>query len=82
MLHAAFSFYNVATKHPLPAVMHDALIMAKREGFDVFNALDLMENKLFLSDPKFAPGDGFLHYYLYNWKTPRMQTEDVGTVLI
>lgn len=28
--------------------MHDALILAKNEGFDVFNALDIMDNEKFL----------------------------------
>ncbi|KER25509.1 hypothetical protein T265_14205, partial [Opisthorchis viverrini] len=38
--------------------------------FDVFNALDLMENKKFLEELKFGIGDGNLHYYLYNWRCP------------
>jgi len=38
--------------------------------FDVFNALDLMDNKEFLEKLKFGPGDGNLQYYLYNWKCP------------
>jgi glycylpeptide N-tetradecanoyltransferase len=33
--------------------------------FDVFNALTLLDNPLFLEDQKFGPGDGQLHYYLY-----------------
>lgn len=42
--------------------------MAKKEGFDVFNALDIMHNKEFISELTFSPGDGFLHYYFYNYK--------------
>jgi glycylpeptide N-tetradecanoyltransferase len=38
--------------------------------FDVFNALTLHDNPLFLEDLKFGAGDGQLHYYLYNWRTP------------
>lgn len=38
-------------------------------NFDVFNALTLHDNPLFLQDLKFGPGDGQLHYYLYNWRT-------------
>ena len=38
----------------------DALILAKKEDFDVFNALDLMENKTFLENLKFGIGDGNL----------------------
>ena len=28
--------------------MYDALILAKNDGYDVFNALDIMENEKFL----------------------------------
>ena len=41
-----------------------------QNGFDVFNALDLMENKEFLEALKFGIGDGNLQYYLYNWRCP------------
>uniref|UniRef100_A0A673AVH4 Glycylpeptide N-tetradecanoyltransferase n=1 Tax=Sphaeramia orbicularis TaxID=375764 RepID=A0A673AVH4_9TELE len=66
-LKAAYSFYNVHTQTPLLDLMNDALSL---KGFDVFNALDLMENKVFLEKLKFGIGDGNLQYYLYNWKCP------------
>jgi glycylpeptide N-tetradecanoyltransferase len=37
-------------------------------GFDVFNALTLLDNPLFLEEQKFGAGDGSLHYYLYNYR--------------
>ncbi|XP_075437482.1 glycylpeptide N-tetradecanoyltransferase 1 isoform X2 [Ascaphus truei] len=80
-LKAAYSFYNVHTKTPLVDLMNDALILAKSKGFDVFNALDLMENRTFLEKLKFGIGDGNLQYYLYNWKCPSMGPEKVGLVL-
>jgi len=46
-------------------------------GFDVFNALDLMENKQFLEPLKFGIGDGNLQYYLYNWRCPTMTPDRV-----
>ena len=48
-----------------------------QRGFDVFNALDLMDNKDFLEKLKFGIGDGNLQYYLYNWKCPSMTPEQV-----
>ncbi|XP_032823135.1 glycylpeptide N-tetradecanoyltransferase 2 isoform X1 [Petromyzon marinus] len=80
-LKAAYSFYNVHTKTPLLELMNDALVLAKLKGFDVFNALDLMENKTFLEKLKFGIGDGNLQYYLYNWRCPQMGPEKVGLVL-
>ena len=49
--------------------------------FDVFNALDLMENPDFLEKLKFGIGDGNLQYYLYNWKCPGMTPKKIGLVL-
>lgn len=43
-------------------------ILYAQAKFDVFNALTILDNTLFLSDLQFGPGDGYLHYYLYNWK--------------
>ncbi|XP_038653883.1 glycylpeptide N-tetradecanoyltransferase 2 isoform X2 [Scyliorhinus canicula] len=80
-LKAAYSFYNVHTETPLIDLMNDALIIAKSKGFDVLNALDLMENKTFLEKLKFGIGDGNLQYYLYNWRCPDMEPEKVGLVL-
>lgn len=46
-------------------------------GFDVFNALDLMQNKTFLEKLKFGIGDGYLQYYLYNWRCSQMEPTQV-----
>merc|ERR1719422_1198133 len=78
---AAYSFYNVSTATPWADLMGDALVLAKKENFDVFNALDLMENSEFLEKLKFGIGDGNLQYYLYNWKCPKMEPNKVGLVL-
>ncbi|KAK3937198.1 acyl-CoA N-acyltransferase [Diplogelasinospora grovesii] len=57
-----------ALKVRMNSLIGDALILAKRYNFDVFNALSLMDNGLFLEQQKFGPGDGQLHYYLFNYK--------------
>ncbi len=81
-LRAAYSFYNVATRCTFKELMHDALVLAKRAGFDVFNALHLMENRTIFEELKFAPGDGELHYYLYNWRTSVLECEENGLVML
>lgn len=48
----------------------------------MFNCLDIMDNKKFLKDLKFAVGDGALQYYLYNWRCPQMEPENLGMVLL
>ncbi|KAG7574848.1 Myristoyl-CoA:protein N-myristoyltransferase C-terminal [Arabidopsis suecica] len=64
----AYSYYNVATVTSLPKLMNDALIVSKQKGFDVFYALDVMQNETFLKELRFNPKDSPLHYYLYNYR--------------
>ncbi len=45
------------------------LLTHPKFNFDVFNALTLLDNPLFLQDLKFGAGDGLLHFYLYNYRT-------------
>ncbi|KAJ0981082.1 hypothetical protein J5N97_009337 [Dioscorea zingiberensis] len=83
MLKAAYSYYNVSTKTPLLQLMNDALIVAKQNEYDVFNALDVMQNESFLKELKFGPGDGHLHYYLYNYRIrTELQPSHLGLVLL
>ena len=62
--------------------MQELLVRAKEMDYDVFNALDVMENKSFLEELKFGIGDGELHYYLYNWRIKDMTPQDLGMVLV
>ena len=78
---AAYSFYNVAKSQDWTELMSDALVLAKKLDFDVFNALDLMENTEFLERLKFGIGDGNLQYYLYNWRCPTLNSKEIGLVL-
>ncbi|KAI0293101.1 N-myristoyl transferase [Russula brevipes] len=55
-------------KRRLTELIGDAVIVADQAKFDVFNALTLMDNSLFLQDLKFGSGDGLLNFYLYNWR--------------
>lgn len=82
LLRVGYSYYNVATKHSLVDLMKDALVLAKKKDYDVFNALDIMDNVEFLQELKFGVGDGHLQYYLYNWRVPDIEPKDIGVVLV
>lgn len=83
LLKAAYSYYNVATSTPLLQLMNDVLIVAKQKDYDVFNALDIMHNESFLKELKFGPGDGQLHYYLYNYRLRApLKPSQLGLVLL
>ncbi|KAF5850627.1 hypothetical protein GGP41_010308 [Bipolaris sorokiniana] len=64
----AFEKDNAELKKRLNLLMKDALILAKKADFDVFNALTLLDNPLFLEEQRFGAGDGSLHYYFYNYR--------------
>ncbi|KJP85150.1 glycylpeptide N-tetradecanoyltransferase [Plasmodium fragile] len=81
-LNAAYSFYNVTTTTTFKNLMQDAILLAKRNNFDVFNALEVMQNKSVFEDLKFGEGDGSLKYYLYNWKCASFAPTHVGIVLL
>ncbi|KAL1538153.1 glycylpeptide N-tetradecanoyltransferase [Salvia divinorum] len=83
VLKVAYSYYNVSTETPLLQLMNDALIVAKKKDFDVFNALDVMQNETFLKELKFNPGDGKLRYYLYNYRLKHiLRSSELGLVLL
>ncbi|KAF8924855.1 type II N-myristoyltransferase [Dissophora ornata] len=71
-----------AIKERLVPLMQDALVLARGNDFDVFNALNLLDNALFTEDLKFGPGDGYLHFYLYNWRCREVGSEKVGLVML
>jgi len=56
-------------KQRLTSLMNDALITSKQFNVDVFNCLTSQDNSYFIKDAKFGNGDGFLNYYLFNYKT-------------
>ncbi|KAJ3094482.1 hypothetical protein HDU96_001659 [Phlyctochytrium bullatum] len=86
-INAAYLFYYAPkglgedTKR-LQDIIKDALIMARSKNFDVFNCLDLMDNKAFLTELKFGRGDGNLHYYFYNYRCRDVAPEKMGLVLL
>lgn len=75
-------YYAAPDDESLKQLVNDALVMAHQEGFDCMNALDGMSNNKYLTDLKFAEGDGKLNFYLFNWKCPAIPTERQGFLVI
>jgi glycylpeptide N-tetradecanoyltransferase len=65
---SAFDSGKDVYRERLNLLMKDALIIAKKAKFDVFNALTMLDNPLFLEKQLFGAGDGHLYYYLYNYR--------------
>jgi len=82
-LRAAYSYYNAPGTLSLQDLFANLLIEANKQQCDVFNALDLMENKPVFEPLKFGIGDGNLHYYLYNYSLGGpCDPKDIGVVLV
>ena len=83
-LRAAYCYYYVPGSLTHSTLMREMLTCATAAGFDVFNALDLMQNSPeAMKELKFGIGDGHLQFYLYNWRTQReLQPHEVGLVLL
>jgi len=81
-INAVFSFYNTSLNHTPTQIMENSVIFAKKEGFDVMNCLDILDNNEFLEDCKFRRGSGSLYYYLYNFALNNKQPNEIGIVLV
>ena len=82
-MQACYSFYNFATTVSYRDLIRNALIIAKKEGFDVYNCLNLMDNAIVFEDLHFQVGDGNLNYYMYNWvmNCKKIDPNQLGVVL-
>lgn len=86
-INAAYLFYYFpkglgSVTERIITLLRDALTMAKIEGFDVFNCLDMAQNGVFLEDLKFGKGDGNLNYYFYNYRSPTIDHTKMNLVLL
>ncbi|KAJ1948661.1 glycylpeptide N-tetradecanoyltransferase [Linderina macrospora] len=73
---------NELIKGRLVQLMQDMLVLAKAAGFDVVNCLHMMDNREFLEEVGFGPGDGFLRYYFYNWRARAFDPSKIGLVML
>lgn len=63
-------------------VFKTLLARAATLGFDVMNMVEVLNNKKVVTELNFKPGDGRLAHYLYNWRIPSLECDDVGIVLV
>ena len=78
---ATYAYYYANTSVPLKDLFEDAIVAAKNEGGDVFNALEVMNNATVFEYLKFVRGDGNLHYYFYNWRLNAIKPSEMAIIL-
>jgi glycylpeptide N-tetradecanoyltransferase len=81
ILNSVCSHYNISTSVNVCELVKNLLIKIKDKGFDVFNMLNIMDNNEIVEKMRFLKGNGFLYYYLYNWKCKFVNCRRNGTVL-
>ncbi|KNH07523.1 N-myristoyl transferase [Perkinsela sp. CCAP 1560/4] len=82
-VNAAYCFYFASSSTRQSALIQCALVSAQKEGFDVFNVLNILDlGAAELLDLKFNEGDGFLNYYLFNYQFPAIPSSLVGVVML
>ncbi|KAF7683981.1 Glycylpeptide N-tetradecanoyltransferase 2 [Astathelohania contejeani] len=62
--------------------IEELIALSSKEGCILFNCLDIMQNKRFIKDLNFLPGDGFLNYYFFNCNAEIMDSSDIGFILV
>lgn len=63
-------------------VYNDAFILAKNLGYDVFNTLDVGVDTAHLDKMKCLKGNGYVHYYLFNWAlSERVNPKDIHIIV-
>ncbi|EFC44410.1 glycylpeptide N-tetradecanoyltransferase 2, partial [Naegleria gruberi] len=82
VLRAAYLFFYTCKNTKVEELMKTALIEAQTRDFDVFNCVNILDNKEFLDKLKFGTGDGYLYYYLFNYKFPDLEPEQVGLTML
>ena len=74
----AYAYYIVSAQYTMEQLFEAALIIARDKGYDVFNSLNIMGYGEQFEANKFSQGDGFLHYYFYNWRVRDIKEGDIA----
>ena len=86
-VNAAYCYYTVVKDGNFERhsdLMKSLMAHAASHGHDVFNMVEVLQHKRLVADQGllFKPGDGRLAHYLYNWRCPAMEAEDIGIILV
>ena len=82
ILVTGYLYYYANTKHDLKDLVKDCVISARNNGCDVFNCLDVMDNKQFIKNLLFTNGTGELYYHLFNYQMDTISADKLGVVML
>lgn len=77
-------FYYAINTVEFAVLMNSVLCIAKKLGFDVFTACDIMDNNKFLKEKSlnFGAGTGTLHYYFHGQEQDDLDPSKIGIPMI
>ena len=84
-IYAAYAYYNYVQGNDTERflqLMKDALILAAKREFDVYNLTEVLQHNKVRDELMFKIGDGRLNHYLYNFRIPAVESKDIGIVLV
>ena len=75
---AAYLYYFFNDSLELAQLINIALFYAKEVKVDVFNILNMFNLNTIITDCKFLEGNGYLNYYLYNYKCNELNSNELA----
>lgn len=75
---AGYLYYYFNSSLKLDQLINIGLNYGKDVGIDVFNILKMFDLQSIITDCKFAEGNGYLNYYLYNYKCNPMREDEIA----
>ena len=82
----AYAWYSFAKDNSAERTIQlfwDALVLAKRNGFDSFNATEVCQHTRMVEALGFTKSTCTgLHHYVYNWRLPVLQGEKIGLIML
>jgi glycylpeptide N-tetradecanoyltransferase len=75
---AGYLYYYFNESLKLEDLLDIGFYYAKTKNIDVFNILNMFDLNNAVEKCKFLPGNGYLNYYLYNYKCNPMNTNEVA----
>lgn len=78
---AVLLYYYTNYSNNLQIWIKNLMIIARNNGFHLFNALNIMDNQEILNDLHFEEGTGILHYLVYKHKVTSIEANEIGKIL-
>ncbi len=81
-INKAYLYYYFNYTESLFDIVNNILAIIKNLNIDVVDCLDIFDYKNIFNDLKFTEGNGYINYYLYNWKCPQITNNMLGLSMV